>query len=609
MRSNSLILLLFALSSLTASAIFQPKEFVSQDGKLEVTLEVGWVTSVNGTRVAPGYNGKAMGPTIRVKPGDLVSITLKNNLEHSTSQERELLKYVYNPRSELSDELNVTIAYNSLTREGYAGGKPKYGFWGKNYMNLHIHGANVDPKIENLSSPLDGGESRTYVFEIPGDQPPVFAWYHNHAHMNAQYSSLSGLAGAFVIEGTDEDITNVPEISDATEIFLSLSESKVDKTGKPSDSGIDAVMDFDWDYVTNGELGNIATINFATGETALFRAIGASSRPPKILTIDEHMILPVAYDGYPVHALKQANEIGLHAGSRAEFMVTFDNPGTYTMHIDAWNLGIAGPVCEISFGIPLDTCVSYDKPGVALTIIVKDSGENLFTSGLPQQVPDYHTYLQDLAGMPSVKIREIVMSIATEFPILNIPHNESDVILYPASGLGLNGRVFTPNYIHGEIDLGTCETWIVKSKGPPLAHTFHVHSVPFLVTNVDGIDQVTPFWRDTFPVQINATIHICFPRHNGDIMVHCHMPAHLERGMAGIYKVVTPPEKVEATEDAQAGPVNEVEPISSEETEDNEMDDEEIEVTKEDMNSGSRENFISFLKVALLMALSIVIIN
>jgi len=612
MHFKPLTLLIFAQSFLTTSAIFQPEEFVSKDGKLDVTLEVDWVTSVNGTRIAPGYNGNAMGPTIRVKPGDLVSITLKNNLEPSTSQERELLDYVYNPDSEILDELNVTIAYNRLSREGYDGGQPKYGFWGKNYMNLHFHGANVDPKIENLSIPLDGGESRTYIFEIPEDQPPVFAWYHNHVHMITEYSSLSGLAGAFIIEGTDEDITNIPEIADATEVILSLSESKVDETGKPNSSGIGIVMDFEYEYVTNGELGEASTINFTKGETVLFRTIGSSSRPPKILSIDDHTILPVAFDGYPVPALEETNKIGVHAGSRAEFMVTFDKPGTYNMHIDAFNLGIAGPVCNIAFGIPLDTCISYDKPGVALTIIVDDSEEGISYSGFPQRLPTYHHSLQKLAGMPSLKTREIVFTITHEFPILNIPYDESAIIPYPAQGLGMNGRVFTPNYVHGEIELGTCETWIVKSQGPPIAHTFHVHSVPFLVTNVDGINQEIPFWRDTFPVQVNATVHICFPRHDGDILAHCHMPAHLEKGMAGIYKVVAPPEnefeveideseKVGDTEDHQAGPLEDKETRAS--------DEDEVDDAKEELTSGSKDNFISLVKLALLMTWTIFHIN
>jgi len=607
MPSKAFSLLLFALSSFTTNAIFQPEEFISKDGKLDVTLEVDWVTSVNGTRVAPGYNGNAMGPTIRVKPGDSVSITLKNNLDHISSQERELLDYVYNPESEVLNELNVTIVYNSLTSEGYSGGEPKYGFWGNNFMNLHIHGAHVDPKIEDLFNPINGGESRTYAFEIPEDQPPVFAWYHNHVHMTAQYSSLSGLAGAFIIEGTDEDITNVPEIADATEVFLTLSESKVDEAGKPSRSGIEILMDFDWDYVTNGELGETATINFATGETVLFRAIGASSRPPKILTLDDHMILPVAYDGYPVPVLEETNQIGLHAGSRSEFMVTFDKPGTYTMHIDAWNIGIAGPACNAAFGIPLDTCLSYDKPGVALTIIIEDSEEDIPTSGLPEEIPDYHHSLQELEGMPSVKTREIVMAISNTFPILNIPHNESDVILYPASGVGLNGRVYTPHYMHGEIELGTCETWVVFSKGPPIAHTFHIHSVPFLVTNVDGIDQETPFWRDTFPVQLNATIHVCFPRHEGNILVHCHMPAHLERGMAGMYKVVAPPEKEVAVQVDETEKEKETEsPTGAEPVDEIE---EEIEDTKEELTSASNYNSFSMLKAAFLMSLPILFTN
>jgi len=599
-----LSLLFFTLSLRITNAVFQPEQFISENGKLDVTLEVDLVTSLDGTRVAPGYNGNAVGPTIRVKPGDLVTITLKNNLEPSSDTEKELFNYVYNPASEAMDELNVTIAYNSLTSDGYYGAAPKYGYWGHNYMNLHIHGASIDPKIESLQEALDGGESRTYVIKIPEDQPPVFAWYHNHVHSSAQYSSLSGLAGAFIIEGTDQDIMSVPEVADATEVILALSESKVDETGKPSPSGIGIVMDFEWEYVTNGELGKSATMNFVTGETVLFRAIGASSRPPKILSIDGHMFLPVAYDGYVVTALEETDKIDLHAGSRVEFMITFDKPGTYTMQIAPWNIGIAGPACDIVFGIPLDTCLSYDKPGVALTIIVEDSDKDIATSGMPRQLPDYHPYLQQLADKPSVKTRELMLSLQDHFPILNIPYDESVEIPYPALGMGLNGRVFTPFYIHGEIELGTCETWIVKAEGPPIEHTFHVHSVPFLVTNIAGIDQETPFWRDTFPVLLNATLHVCFPRHDGDIMVHCHMPAHLEIGMGGIYKVIAPSEN-EVMVEADGDETTETDSTPMEET----ALDEPIEEEADEVTSATVNHVVSMARVGIIALFTCIFFN
>lgn len=73
-----------------------------------------------------------------------------------------------------------------------------------------------------------------------------------------------------------------------------------------------------------------------------------------------------------------------------------------------------------------------------------------------------------------------------------------------------------------------------------IQQTFHIHSVPFLVTSEHGIELDTPFWRDTYPVLDNITATVCFPPTDVGYMVnvHCHMPAHQDAGMFGMYKVL-----------------------------------------------------------------------
>jgi FtsP/CotA-like multicopper oxidase with cupredoxin domain len=87
-----------------------------------VTLDVGLVQSLEGIqwsdvgyRLAPGYNGGAVGPTLRVKPGDILTVTLNNKLDPSPARDRELNDYVMNPKS---DDANVTVIYNRLTAIG-----------------------------------------------------------------------------------------------------------------------------------------------------------------------------------------------------------------------------------------------------------------------------------------------------------------------------------------------------------------------------------------------------------------------------------------------------------------------------------------------------------
>ena len=65
----------------------QPEVLSSSDGRLEVTLtaRAGMVPHGDGTRFAYTYNGTTPGPTLRVRPGDTLVITLVNRLDEPTN--------------------------------------------------------------------------------------------------------------------------------------------------------------------------------------------------------------------------------------------------------------------------------------------------------------------------------------------------------------------------------------------------------------------------------------------------------------------------------------------------------------------------------------------
>jgi Multicopper oxidase len=107
---------------LTQPRMIKPIELVSSNGQLHVTLDVDMVQSLEGIewsetgyRTGPGYNGAAVGPTLRVKPGDTLTVTLNNNLDPSPAHDKDLYSYVMDPTS---DDANVTIVYNRLTEIG-----------------------------------------------------------------------------------------------------------------------------------------------------------------------------------------------------------------------------------------------------------------------------------------------------------------------------------------------------------------------------------------------------------------------------------------------------------------------------------------------------------
>jgi Multicopper oxidase len=120
----------------------------------------------------------------------------------------------------------------TLSEIGNAG-NPQYGYFGFNYQNVHFHGVGIPSSTEQLTAPLDGGERRIFSYKIPDDHPGGLYWYHNHVHALGTYGYLSGLFGMMIIEGHPTDILSVPEIKNAKEILMIMSESLVNENNQP----------------------------------------------------------------------------------------------------------------------------------------------------------------------------------------------------------------------------------------------------------------------------------------------------------------------------------------------------------------------------------------
>jgi FtsP/CotA-like multicopper oxidase with cupredoxin domain len=73
---------------------------------------------LNGSRIAPAYNGATVGPTIRFKLGDSFKVILNNNLEPVTDFDRELNEYVMDTQNNIDSYANVTTIYNRLDENG-----------------------------------------------------------------------------------------------------------------------------------------------------------------------------------------------------------------------------------------------------------------------------------------------------------------------------------------------------------------------------------------------------------------------------------------------------------------------------------------------------------
>lgn len=138
----------------------EPKVYSSKDGFLAIKLEAQSNPESGAGRMA--YEGSIPGPTIRVRPGDNLKVTLVNSLDQEAT-------------------------------------------------NLHVHGFHVSPSgnSDNVFVHVMPGQTFNYDYQIPDNHAPGTYWYHphNHGHSNAQV--LAGMAGAIVVEGGLEDLPGI----------------------------------------------------------------------------------------------------------------------------------------------------------------------------------------------------------------------------------------------------------------------------------------------------------------------------------------------------------------------------------------------------------------
>lgn len=135
------------------------------------------------------YEGMAVGPTLRVKPGEILRVTLKNQLPPE------------NPNDHPAD-INIPHGFNQT--------------------NLHTHGLHVSPvgNGDNVLLTISPDEEFIYEVPVPEDHVAGTFWYHAHRHGSTAMQVSSGMAGALIIEAPEDDagaIDNVPGIDTAEE--------------------------------------------------------------------------------------------------------------------------------------------------------------------------------------------------------------------------------------------------------------------------------------------------------------------------------------------------------------------------------------------------------
>ena len=169
------------------SVVGEPEDLRSAHGVLRVDLS--YRTSVGADGETHFCYVSAAGkeaPTLRVRPGDLLVLRLKNVEPEAAGP-------------------NIAAAHQHPAAHGCTSGTMS-----PTATNVHFHGLTVPPVCHQddvLNTLIQAGDQPfEYRLRIPANEPPGLYWYHPHVHGVTKTQVLGGASGALIVEGVESTI-------------------------------------------------------------------------------------------------------------------------------------------------------------------------------------------------------------------------------------------------------------------------------------------------------------------------------------------------------------------------------------------------------------------
>ena len=527
--------------SAPGSIIHQPPALFSKNGVLSMEFSYQTVTdSASRTLYCFMTPSGQENPTLYVKPGDHLVITVTNNTP--------ALGFMM-----MIDPPNCGPGGNQMTFSS---------------LNIHYHGTNTSPTChsdEVIKTLINSGQTFQYNVAFPSNEPPGLYWYHPHVHGVAEKAVLGGASGAIVVEGI-EDVQ--PAVSDLRQRILVIRDQptiqfQLQMLGE-SPGGTPNGIPFQ-DLTINNITTNTTTdttqnppvttytpaiLQMKEGEKEFWRV--TNSTADTILDLQEQFdgepqtLRLVAIDGVAVNSqdgtepsgLMPVKHFRLPPASRVEFIANAPPASVSLAQLVTLNI-LTGQNGD-------------DDPNRPLFNIQVVAGENGAETAADDRVGQFTALNPNQKRFAGLATAPIAVKRVVFF----------DEIQPTQFFMAVEGQpevVFNPNAAPAiTATQGTVEEWTVENHALE-NHEFHFHQLHFLLESQNNfkinndqeapaitgqyLDMVeVPSWDGIsghpFP---SVTIRIDFRGLDvGDFVFHCHILNHEDLGMMNIIRVVAP---------------------------------------------------------------------
>jgi FtsP/CotA-like multicopper oxidase with cupredoxin domain len=523
----------------------QPQDLRSQNGVLKVDMTIRSYMADGKSRYCYLVGDNGVSPTLRLHPGDLLVLSLKNKLKPESAPARSAHQHSGSPSDPCS---SGTMSLTST--------------------NLHFHGLYVPPlchqddvlktSIQPTDPPFE------YRFRIPVDEPPGLYWYHPHIHGFSAKQVSGGASGALIVEGVEHA---TPQLAGLPERVIVIRDQELlNPAAAPaaSDAATTMFIDRDGDAVNTGTgFGQPAkdlsvnfvpvpypdyppaTVTIKPGERQLWRVLNASSVTYLNLAMifkRDHwrraqLLGVVAVDGVPLnsgadpeHPIQWRDGIVVPPGARVEFIMNGPGAGVsaelITRAVDTGEAGENDPNRAL---ISIHTSIDAAEPNSTLP------------SAVAAAPPPPRAWL---GSVEPARVRKLYFSEDSPDPA----HPGADVKFY----LTVDGQArvpFDPSSSEPNIVVkqGDVEDWIIENRSTEL-HAFHIHQIHFQIVEWLGMPVNEPLLRDTINVPyynakmaayptIKLRMDFRDPNTVGTFVYHCHLLDHEDAGMMGLIRV------------------------------------------------------------------------
>eukprot|EP00475_Leptophrys_vorax_P029147 TRINITY_DN4256_c0_g2_i1.p1 TRINITY_DN4256_c0_g2~~TRINITY_DN4256_c0_g2_i1.p1 ORF type:complete len:564 (+),score=112.72 TRINITY_DN4256_c0_g2_i1:44-1693(+) len=500
----------------------EPTALYSEDGYLSVTLVVNVGRVSNGPYQfnARMYNSSYPGPTLYLKPGDHLTLTVINDL---------------------GDQNYTDYDTNSIHD--------------LNSTGMHVHGLHIPSTSDNAFITIEPGDNFTYEYDIIDDHYPGTMMYHPHHH-GSSGDQFFTMHGAIVIEPPNPEFLDpflrsidfkvvilqhmYCEVSDWNDDVIAHSLGDLELLG---DSQLQ------YDLANHSDLFGVNSSEFNVHVNGLFlpvmgvtqnewfglRLIGAMPIYMLFIVFDETCeVVIVARDGVYLNQALSERIIVLASAQRVDVAVKCSEPGFFAVtNVVSETMDW---LCEPENYLH---CLQEEFTMWFIEVTASDDEGEDFPLDWTAPLRPY--YLQDLARIPYEQLNGT-------FEIVGDTKLRINYKLFTTEFDYLYGQSLHPHGIY-EFNL-TMDDTDNAAAHPLHFHVNHFQIVAETIRNPDGdytgsdSGNITALYkvgefRDTVMVFTNRILTIRFSTFGftGTLALHCHFLHHSDLGMLATFAV------------------------------------------------------------------------